>query len=99
MIIRIHHAGIASELEWRLSPAYDLTPFPAVSVERRDLALTIGDAGRYANAANLLSQCARFLLNIEEAGKTVGAVPVLRDRVVFERRPSLRRRGGRARIR
>jgi serine/threonine-protein kinase HipA len=66
-----NHAVIAPQLEWRLSPAYDLTPFPAVSVERRDLALTIGSYGRYANAANLLSQCARFLLSREEAAKII----------------------------
>jgi serine/threonine-protein kinase HipA len=48
-----------------LSPAYDLTPIPQVSVERRDLAL--GDYGRYANADNLISQSPRFLLEREEA--------------------------------
>jgi serine/threonine-protein kinase HipA len=66
-----NHAVIAPHLEWRLSPAYDLTPFPAVSVERRDLALTVGAFGRYANATNLLSQCARFLLSEEEAGRII----------------------------
>jgi serine/threonine-protein kinase HipA len=66
-----NHAVIAPHLEWRLSPAYDLTPFPAVSAERRDLALTVGDFGRYANAANLLSRCARFLLNQEEAARII----------------------------
>jgi len=67
-----NHAVIAPHLEWRLSPAYDLTPFPAVSAERRDLALTVGDFGRYANAANLLSRCARFLLNQEQAARIIG---------------------------
>lgn len=66
-----NHAVIAPDQQWRLSPAYDLTPFPAVSVERRDLALTVGDYGRYANSANLLSQCARFLLSKEEASKII----------------------------
>lgn len=66
-----NHAVIAPEHEWRLSPAYDLTPFPAVSDERRDLALTIGDYGRYASATNALSQCARFLLRREEATRIV----------------------------
>jgi hypothetical protein len=55
-----NHAVIAPEHEWRLSPAYDLIPFPAVSEERRDLALTIRDYGRYANATNALSQCSAF---------------------------------------
>jgi serine/threonine-protein kinase HipA len=66
-----NHAVIAPHLEWRLSPAYDLTPFPALSVERRDLALTVGVFGRYANATNLLSQCARFLLSEEEAARII----------------------------
>ena len=38
---------------------------------RRDLALTCGDFGRYANAANLLSQSARFLLDPAEARQIV----------------------------
>jgi serine/threonine-protein kinase HipA len=62
-----NHAVIAMDTAFRLAPAYDLTPFTPVSVERRDLAMSIGDAGRYAQADNLLSQCARFLLTREEA--------------------------------
>ena len=66
-----NHAVIATNRDFRLSPAYDLVPFPHVSQERRDLALSIGDYGRYANAANLLSQAPRFLLDAEEAERTV----------------------------
>jgi serine/threonine-protein kinase HipA len=66
-----NHACIAPQREWRLSPAYDLTPSPLVSNERRDLALIIGDQGRYANVANLLSQCARYLLTREQADKII----------------------------
>lgn len=66
-----NHAVIAPLDDWRLSPAYDLTPFPAVSLERRDLALTLGDFGRYANATNLSSQCARFLLDPDEADRII----------------------------
>lgn len=62
-----NHAVIAAEQDWQLSPAYDLTPNPQVSIERRDLALTCGDQGRYANAENLLSQSVRFLLSPMEA--------------------------------
>jgi serine/threonine-protein kinase HipA len=62
-----NHAVIAVDQEWRLSPAYDLTPTTAVSLERRDLAMICGDRGRYANAENLLSQCERFLLSREDA--------------------------------
>jgi serine/threonine-protein kinase HipA len=66
-----NHAFIAPQREWRLSPAYDLTPSPLVSDERSDLAMIIGDQGRYANIANLLSQCARFLLTREQADKII----------------------------
>ena len=61
-------------MDWKLSPAYDLTPSTPVSLERRDLALICGDAGRYANASNLLSQSVRFLLKQEEAEKTISAM-------------------------
>ena len=56
--------------DWRLSPAYDLTPATPISSERRDLALDCGDLGRYAHARNLLSQSPRFLLKEDEA-KTI----------------------------
>jgi serine/threonine-protein kinase HipA len=62
-----NHAVIAMEQNWRLSPAYDLTPGPQVSIERRDLALACGDMGRYAHAKNLLSQSARFLIRDDDA--------------------------------
>ena len=62
-----NHAIIARESDWKLSPAYDLTPTTPVSIERRDLALTCGDMGRYAHAENLISQSARFLLERDEA--------------------------------
>ena len=66
-----NHAVIAPGAEWELSPAYDLTPSAPVSLEQRDLAMVCGDSGRFANAGNLLSQCRRFLLKPEEAGKIV----------------------------
>jgi serine/threonine-protein kinase HipA len=62
-----NHAFIAFDKDWRLSPAYDLTPSPVISQDRRDLAMECGDQGRYANEGNLLSQCARFLLEKDEA--------------------------------
>lgn len=64
-----NHAIVARDRQWRLSPAYDLTP---ISLERRDLALTIGDGGRAATAENLLSQSARFLLDPTRAALIVG---------------------------
>ena len=62
-----NHAIIAKERAWKLSPAYDLTPATPISEERRELAMACGDHGRWANAGNLISQCARFLLSIGEA--------------------------------
>ena len=62
-----NHAILAEERSWELSPAYDLTPSAPVGLERRDLALICGDNGRYANRDNILSQCARFLLDRQEA--------------------------------
>ena len=69
-----NHAVIARAADWSLSPAYDLTPAVPVSLERRDLAMECGDAGRYANAENLLSQSARFLLDGDEARALVDAM-------------------------
>ncbi|MBW1912502.1 MAG: type II toxin-antitoxin system HipA family toxin [Deltaproteobacteria bacterium] len=62
-----NHAILAKGRDWQLSPAFDLTPTPMIAMERRDLAMVCGDAGRYANQNNLLSQHARFLLNEEDA--------------------------------
>jgi serine/threonine-protein kinase HipA len=62
-----NHALIAMERAWKLSPAYDLTPSPAISEDHRDLAMSCGDYGRFANKNNVLSQCARFLLDRDEA--------------------------------
>jgi hypothetical protein len=69
-----NHAMIARHTDWRLSPAYDLTPTSPVSQDHRDLALVIGDQGRFANAQNLLSQCSRFLLTREAATATMVAM-------------------------
>ena len=62
-----NHALLRRPKGWRLSPAYDLVPAPVVSLERRDLALTVGDHGRTASIYNLLSQAGRFGLSAEEA--------------------------------
>jgi serine/threonine-protein kinase HipA len=66
-----NHAVIAKEREWKLSPAYDLTPSPVIAQDHRDLAMEIGDQGRFANAKNLLSQHTRFLLDEVEAKAVV----------------------------
>ena len=62
-----NHAILAKGRDWRLSPAFDLIPMPMIAMERRDLAMVCGRAGRYANRKNLLSQHGRFLLSEEEA--------------------------------
>jgi serine/threonine-protein kinase HipA len=69
-----NHAVIAKGHEWKLSPAYDLTPSPVIAQDHRDLAMTIGDQGRFANAKNLLSQHTRFLLDEAEAKVMVSAM-------------------------
>ena len=66
-----NHAVIAMDQDWKLSPAYDLSPSIVVSIERRDLAMICGDRGRYAHADNLLSQCERFLLSRAEATRII----------------------------
>jgi serine/threonine-protein kinase HipA len=69
-----NHAAIAKNKDWRLSPAYDLTPSMPVSLERRDLAMSCGDWGRYAHAENMLSQSQRFFLKREEAEALITAM-------------------------
>ncbi len=66
-----NHALLRRQKGWRLSPAYDLVPAPVVSLERRDLALTVGDYGRTASIYNLLSQAGRFGLSAEEAREEI----------------------------
>ena len=61
-----NHALIAPSADWHLSPAYDLTPSPTVSQERR-LAMQIGERGVSATRANLLSAARRFDLTREQA--------------------------------
>lgn len=85
-----NHAVIALEDAWQLSPAYDLTPMPQVSLERRDLAMTVGDLGRRASARNLLSQCARFLLTPDEGRRIVDDM----ERIVRMRWYEVARREG-----
>lgn len=69
-----NHAMIAKARDWRLSPAYDLTPSTPISLESRDLALVIGDGGRNATAQNLISQSLRFLLKTDEAAAIVADI-------------------------
>ena len=69
-----NHALLRRQKGWRLSPAYDLVPAPAVSLERRDLALTVGSYGHTASIYNLLSQASRFGLSVEDARQEIGRI-------------------------
>jgi len=86
-----NHAVIAPGRDWRLSPAYDLTPSPSLSVEARDLALVCGVEGRVARRSNLVSQSGRFGLTEEEAGNIIDGI---RDVVATRWEGEVRRYGG-----
>ncbi len=62
-----NHAIITKDRNWRLSPAYDLTPAPVSATSQRDLAMECGANGRYANRANIVAGHGRFYLDREEA--------------------------------
>lgn len=88
-----NHAILAKNHDWRLSPAYDLTPTPSIAHDTRFLAMTCGVYGRLANYENLLSMSERFLLS-RPAAKTIldNMIDVVKQR--WE--PCLRRAGGTA---
>lgn len=69
-----NHAVIAADENWRLAPAYDLTPNPQHGSQERNLALVCGRLGRAARRGNLLSGAARFGLSVEEAGTIIDEV-------------------------
>jgi serine/threonine-protein kinase HipA len=66
-----NHAFIAPGREWRLAPAYDLTPNPRQGLEERRLAMECGRFGRVARRDNLLSQSVRFGLHMDEASAVI----------------------------
>ena len=69
-----NHALIAPGRGWRLSPAYDLTPSRARSLERRDLAMTVGEYGRLASRQNLLSAAPRFGFSRDTANAVIDEI-------------------------
>ena len=82
-----NHAMLAKGKQWRLSPAFDLTPSPVVAQERRNLAMVCGRFGRYANRTNLLSGHGRFLLQQDEAAAVFRRIAdTVRRRWYFEMR-------------
>jgi serine/threonine-protein kinase HipA len=66
-----NHALVAPGKDWRLAPAYDLTPTPSHSIELRNLALECGVFGRMARRDNLLSGAARFGLDRQAASAII----------------------------
>ncbi len=85
-----NHAVLAKGRDWRLSPAFDLMPTPMIAMDRRDLAMACGSAGRYANRKNLLSQHGRFLLSEEDATAFLDHIV---ETVRNAWRPTMRRAG------
>ncbi len=65
-----NHSLIYSESGWRLSPLYDVVPFPQ-SGETKMLALGVGLMGRIASLENALTQAEEFYYDKEEAKKEV----------------------------
>lgn len=89
-----NHALIAPGREWRLAPAYDLTPNSRQGTEERRLAMECGRLGRLASRENLVSQSPRFGLNREEAN---GIIDEIKEIVARSWRSEVLRQGGRER--
>ena len=85
-----NHGLIAPGRDFELAPAYDLTPSPLTSVERRDLALIAGRYNRYANRENLLSDCARFRLS---RGAATALIDRMKETVQMRWQPVMRANG------
>lgn len=66
-----NHALVAAGRDFRLSPAYDITPDPVHAVDRRDLAMECGRFGRIARRDNLLSESPRFGLASSDAARII----------------------------
>lgn len=69
-----NHAILAKDRNWRLSPAYDLTPTPSIAQDTRHLAMICGTHGRIARRENLLTAYGRFLLSNEDATDIVDTI-------------------------
>jgi serine/threonine-protein kinase HipA len=73
-----NHAAFAREEGWRLSPAYDPTPF-AVVAQERSLALECSLDGRGAYKSNLVSGHGRFLLSRKDATEIFHIIVTVRN--------------------
>jgi serine/threonine-protein kinase HipA len=74
-----NHAVIAPGRAWQLSPAYDLTPSPVMAQDKRDLAMEVGAFNRYANRENILSLCARFLIERDQGSTLIDEIQHIVD--------------------
>lgn len=72
-----NHAILAKDQNWRLSPAYDLTPMPSIAIDNRDLAMTCGLYGRSAKIANILSGHGRYLLEKQQAETVANSIKAI----------------------
>ncbi len=86
-----NHALVAPGQEWRLAPAYDLTPNARQGSEGGRLAMECGSLGRVATRENLVSQSPRFGLRLDEANAIVDEVW---ETVLRNWRPEVLRHGG-----
>lgn len=69
-----NHAVIAPGRDWRLAPAYDLTPNSRQGLDERRLAMECGRWGRLATRENLLSQSLRFGLQAVDANAIIDEI-------------------------
>ncbi|MEE8117682.1 MAG: HipA domain-containing protein [Gemmatimonadales bacterium] len=86
-----NHALVAPGRDWVLAPAYDLTPDPVRSTERRDLAMECGRFGRVARRDNLFSESPRFGLTAAAANTIIDE---MRNIVEREWEDAIRSEGG-----
>lgn len=86
-----NHALVAPGPNFRLSPAYDLTPSRSQALER-NLAMIAGTRGRQATRLNLLSQVERFATTRHE-GEAI--IDEMKQIITQEWEPQLWRHGGR----
>lgn len=69
-----NHAVVTAGRDWRLAPAYDLTPSPQLGRQERSLALVCGHYGRAARRENLVSAAPRFGLTPEKGSRVIDHV-------------------------
>ena len=76
-----NHAVLNWGSGWRISPIYDVVPHAALSQDERFLALDVGQFGRLAARANLLSRCEQFRLSKSAASEILASM----EQVVIKR--------------